>query len=398
MAKAKVLIVAPQPFYQDRGTPIAIKNLCQALSSFDIRVTLLCLLEGEDIPLPRNVTIVRAKYPKIFFNLRPGFSIKKVFADLYILKEIMHLAERDTFDIVVAVEEIAIFVALFLGEKINLVVDMDSDIVEQMINSNFLWSPLRSLLEKIYSIPFRKCLATIAVSKELCFKAIKHGALQAYLLEDCGENLPECCVPKELRENFEGFKVIVYVGNFERYQGLDLLLEGFKEYLNLNVVPTKLVLIGGIPEHIVFYRKKAKDLGLGEHCVFTGQKKSSELLPYLSLADCFVSPRTHGVNTPMKIYTYLSTAKPIVATNIVSHTQVLTHSTAFLVQPEPKEFAKGLMLALTSSDAQAKAQAGFKMFQERYSKTAFTKKTGEIFAEILNMVSLSRSVTCCNQA
>ncbi|MCS6893256.1 MAG: hypothetical protein NZO16_01595, partial [Deltaproteobacteria bacterium] len=186
-----ILLIAPQPFYQDRGTPIAIKELCYALESLDVEITLLCLLEGEDIPLPRNVILKRATYPKFLFNLKPGFSWKKVLVDLYLIKEASKLIQQNNYDLLVAVEEAAIFSAIFFGNRIPLLVDMDSDITEQMTNANGFWKPFKPVLDVIYSIPFSKCISVKAVCKELCYTAIRLGAKQCYLLEDCAETFRE---------------------------------------------------------------------------------------------------------------------------------------------------------------------------------------------------------------
>ena len=59
-----------------------------------------------------------------------------------------------------------------------------------------------------------------------------------------------------------------------------------------------------------------------------------------------VSPRVHGTNTPLKVYEHLASGKPLVATRIWSHTQVLDDSVCFLVEPEPDSMAKGLLRAL----------------------------------------------------
>ena len=45
-------------------------------------------------------------------------------------------------------------------------------------------------------------------------------------------------------------------------------------------------------------------------------------------ADVLVSPRSTGTNTPLKIYQYLRSGRPIVATRLVTHTQVLNDEVA----------------------------------------------------------------------
>lgn len=57
---------------------------------------------------------------------------------------------------------------------------------------------------------------------------------------------------------------------------------------------------------------------------------------YLAQADILVSPRSKGSNTPMKLYSYLASGKPILATNLWTHTQVLTAASAVLTEPRPR--------------------------------------------------------------
>ena len=62
----------------------------------------------------------------------------------------------------------------------------------------------------------------------------------------------------------------------------------------------------------------------------------------VAAADVLVSPRVKGVNTPMKIYAYLNSGKPILATDIESHSQVLDSTIAVLEPPVAERFADGI--------------------------------------------------------
>ena len=48
----------------------------------------------------------------------------------------------------------------------------------------------------------------------------------------------------------------------------------------------------------------------------------------------------------MKIYSYMDSGKAIVATNLPTHTQLLTPDVAVLAEPTPEAFGAGLALAL----------------------------------------------------
>ena len=73
----KVLLLAPHPFYQERGTPIDVHLVIRVLSErIDTTVDLLVYNEGKDIELP-GLRIFRIKNYKFLQNIRPGFSFKR---------------------------------------------------------------------------------------------------------------------------------------------------------------------------------------------------------------------------------------------------------------------------------------------------------------------------------
>ena len=72
----RVLILAPHPFYQERGTPIAVDLLIRALTERGDVVDLLTYHEGGDRTYER-FQIYRIRPVPAVNNLRPGFSAKK---------------------------------------------------------------------------------------------------------------------------------------------------------------------------------------------------------------------------------------------------------------------------------------------------------------------------------
>jgi hypothetical protein len=72
----RVLIVTPQPFYEDRGTPIAVRYVAQALSELGAKVDLLAYPVGQDVKL-RNVRVIRCANPLNLRNVPISFSAKK---------------------------------------------------------------------------------------------------------------------------------------------------------------------------------------------------------------------------------------------------------------------------------------------------------------------------------
>jgi len=88
-------------------------------------------------------------------------------------------------------------------------------------------------------------------------------------------------------------------------------------------------------------RAQARAAGIEDAAIFAGERPAAEIPAYLLACDVLVSPRSRGTNTPLKIYQYLRSGKPIVATRLLTHTQVLSDQTAILTGASPSEFAEG---------------------------------------------------------
>jgi glycosyltransferase involved in cell wall biosynthesis len=132
------------------------------------------------------------------------------------------------------------------------------------------------------------------------------------------------------------------------------------------------VVVGGTAEQVAGLRERARSLGVDSLFRLVSAVPPLEVFAYLELADILITTRSKGTNTPLKIYQYLRAGKPIVATAIGSHTQVLTGETAELVEPTPAAIAAGLRRVLTSPERRATlAQGAAKLSRERYSETAY---------------------------
>jgi glycosyltransferase involved in cell wall biosynthesis len=162
----------------------------------------------------------------------------------------------------------------------------------------------------------------------------------------------------------DGRPVAMYVGNLEPYQGIDLLLEGFRRALS-EVTNAKLVIVGGQEPDIGRYRARAERLGIGSSVVFTGSRPIGVLPSLLRQADVVVSPRLKGLNTPMKIYSYLDSGSAVLATRLRTHTQVLDDRIAYLVDPEPAALGQGLATLLRDPELRARLATSAKAYVQR---------------------------------
>ena len=228
----------------------------------------------------------------------------------------------------------------------------------------------------------------LAVCDELAEIARKASAPRVRLLRDIsllerwsGESEPDLRATLKLRG-----PVFMYVGNLEKYQGMDLLLKSWANAVARNT-EMSLIIVGGAPEHIARYRQRAKDLGVADQVHFLGPRPVSRLASLLAQADVLVSPRTTGNNTPMKIYSYLDAGKAVLATDLPTHTQVLQPSFACLAAAESQPFATAILRL--AGDSELRGQLGTaakREAQAKYSFAAFRQTLRSAYVELETVV------------
>jgi glycosyltransferase involved in cell wall biosynthesis len=383
----KILFLAPQPYFQERGTPIAIDLALKALEADGYDIDLVTYPEGEE----RSYQSVRQyRVPKVpgIDNVPPGFSWKKLIYSFLMIFTALRLSFKNRYDLVHAVEE-ACFIALLIKwiRGVPYVYDMDSSIAQQLIEKKPRLKIFAKLFNYFEGLAIRQATAVIAVCSALVDLARAHGNKDVFLLQDI--SLLDRFTPGEhistLRDAFtEDAPVLLYVGNLEPYQGIDLLLAGFVQARNkgINVL---LAVVGGRHEDVERYRKRASQLGVAESAIFFGPRPVADLGAYLQQADILASPRTRGTNTPMKVYTYLDAGKALLATKIYSHTQALDDHVACLVDPTVDEVAMGIEKLTTDENYRLQlGLAGHQRATERHSWSFFKDNLQRFYSQIFS--------------
>jgi glycosyltransferase involved in cell wall biosynthesis len=201
------------------------------------------------------------------------------------------------------------------------------------------------------------------------------------LIENAPGSAEESATPAEaaaIRNTFhlEGeVPLVLYTGTFEAYQGLDLLFAAMAEVKKTRP-DARLLLAGGKPEQVERARDDAKSAGVADVTLFAGERPAAEIPAYLAAATVLVSPRSNGTNTPLKIYQYLRSGRPIVATRLLTHTQVLSDETAVLTSATAAEFARGILSVLDHPDRAAAVAARARALADtKYTYAAYLERT-----------------------
>ena len=392
-----LLFLAPHPFYQERGTPIAVRLMLESLTSEfkDLKIDLVTYHEGENVAI-KNVEYHRVPCFNNLSGIRAGISIKKLFCDVLMFYVIVKLLFKNGirhYRAIHAVEE-SVFFALILKFifKIPYIYDMDSLLSLQTIEKWKKLNFLSSFFIWLENIAIKQSDLVIAVCQALYDSAQKAGAKNILLLRDVPPQYLPFIQPSSqqviLRDSLEidpEDKILTYIGNLEIYQGIDLLLDGFNlafnEALKLNRLMPKisLVIIGGPNTAIEAYKRKISSFSPSvlKKIFFIGPKPLGDIEHYLNESDILVSPRILGNNTPMKIYGFLASGKPVIATNISSHTEILNDQNSILIDPTAENLCDALLEIDNNFENKSEIGRRAKLeCEEMYSLQSYQEKVG----------------------
>ena len=179
--------------------------------------------------------------------------------------------------------------------------------------------------------------------------------------------------------------VLLYTGTLENYQGIELLLQS-ASLVCTSFPEAHYIIVGGNDIQVKRFKQLAQKLDIMNTVRFIGQRPLEEMPYYLALADIVLSPRCKGTHVPLKVYTYLHSGKAILATNILSHTQILTPKLAMLVPPTAEGLAQGALTLLRNPEQACELGKRSQNFaREQYSWPVFLEKSRQIHDEFISL-------------
>jgi glycosyltransferase involved in cell wall biosynthesis len=244
------------------------------------------------------------------------------------------------------------------------------------------WLRGKKVIYEDHGWPKRTGLYLFLVKKAYKVVAITQGIKQEYLLR----NIPEekitvaadavdlqtfnIAIDKTTARAKLGLpldkKIVTYTGSFYLYKwkGVDVLL-GTEPYLPEN---TQLVLVGGDEKEIATI-KNTFDL---KKTLLFSKRPRSDIALFLKASDVLVLPNKTGdaisekYTSPLKLFEYMASGVPIVASSLPSITEILSDTNAWLVQPDNAELlAQGITSVITNpAEAEKRANRAFADVQE----------------------------------
>ena len=384
-------MLAPEPFFEPRGTPFSEYHRIKALGELGHHVDLLTYPLGRDVDLP-NLRIFRCGRPPFVRRVRVGPSLTKVVLDAALAAKAVALVRATRYDAIHSHEEAGLL-GVWLARKRGIphLYDMHSSLPQQLANFRYTSSRgAQRLFERAETAMIGGSRVVITICQELQDAVIEAGAGdRSFLIEnvmggDVGDAGAVSAAPADIRARY-GIDVaqplVLYTGTLEPYQGLDLLIDASARLTHTHP-QARILVVGGEPRQVDETRERAR--GRADNVVFAGQRPAVDIPAFVAAADVLVSPRIAGTNTPLKIYSYLRSGRPIVATRLRTHTQVLDDETALLASPDPASFAEAVGLVLDKPDVGGRlAEAAKRLAATRYSRESYLAKTGAAYERLL---------------
>jgi len=385
----RVLMISPQPFFEPRGAPFCVYQHIKALVTLGYEVDLITYHVGKDVHLP-GLRIFRAPAIPFIRSVKAGPSRMKIFLDLLLFVTALWRLCTHKYRYLHTHEEAAFMGVLLAGAfHCKHLYYMHCDLPQLIAGSGFTRNPrLLSLAQFAQKLMVRRADAVITFYPELEVTAQRlapRKPIYMILPPPVDEGLPPASADDALRLRQQwqlgDGPVLLYTGTLENYQGLDLLLHSVK-IVRDTFSSVRYVIAGGKPEQVDTLRALAHDLGVENNVLFVGQRPLEEMPHYMAMADMLLSPRSKGTHTPLKLYTYLRSGKPILATSILSHTQILTPDIAMLVPPTPEGLAEGALALLQDRERMhTLGRHAQHVAEQLYSWTAFLEKNRMAYSE-----------------
>jgi len=289
-------------------------------------------------------------------TVKIGPSIPKIFLDFLLFidtRKALKTKQQQSqqYDLVHSHEEAAFWiVSLCKKYKIPHLYDMHSSLPQQLSNFKaFNIGAFRKFFEHFENKVLDTCTGIITICDDLAKIVEKRVPNKPHkMIENIGDDAKIFSATDEdvvSKFNLQDKQVLLYTGTFEAYQGLDLLLESLVHVRKTNPNAVAM-LVGGRASQVAEYKQMAEKLGVADLTRFSGTVHPSRIPNFIEAADIIVSPRSRGTNTPLKIYNYCRKGVPMVATDRLTHTQILNNDISHLVSATPEGFAAGIVEVL----------------------------------------------------
>jgi glycosyltransferase involved in cell wall biosynthesis len=322
-------MIAPTPFFADRGCHVQIYEEAKSLQKLGNRVTICTYHNGRDI---RGVDIRRIINVPWYQKLEAGPSLHKIYLDILLFGKSLRVALATKPDVIHGHLHEGALIGYFVSRIIRkpLLFDLQGSLTGEMKAHKFLkdngllYKFMRFMEKRIDNLPDVVVTQSTDMVKELenQFRLPRERVFLTLDGVDTDQFRPDVEVA-QLKAKLGlplDKKIVVYLGLLNEYQGIDCLLESIP--LVLEEIQDVHFLIMGYPD-VEKYKRSAEALGTSKSVTFTGRIEYDEAPKYIALGHVAVSPKLSPTEANVKLYNYMACGLPTVAFDTPVNREIL---------------------------------------------------------------------------
>ena len=384
----RVLVIAPTPFFGDRGCHVRIYEEVRGLMARGIEVRVVTYPTGRDLD---GIETVRARD---WFGVKAaalGPTRGRPLLDLAVLdacRRVMrdfrpHLIHGHLH------EGIAIGAALRAWYGMPLIADLQGSLTEELTDHGFIAG--RGMLRRLTSCGER----WLVRRPDRLVTSSAHGA--ALLARQGGDEdrivpLPDGVdvgvfrpgqpdVELAHRLGLDRKRIIVFLGVLTEYQGVDLLLDAVPAVIHQR--PDAHFLVMGFPNE-AHYRHLAAARGIERAVTFTGRVPYEQAPRWINLGEIAVSPKRSLTEANGKLLNYMACGRPVVASDTPVNREMLGEAGVYVAVGDAAALAARLVEMLVDpGEARARGAALRVRAEEEFAWPVLIERLEALYLSVL---------------
>ncbi|MFA6428761.1 MAG: glycosyltransferase family 4 protein [Candidatus Buchananbacteria bacterium] len=279
-----------------------------------------------------------------YYQVRKNFKLVKIFScdPVFLLKFISGLYIKVQLSFFIC--SLFLYLLFIKKDKETIFYTRDEYLLPllQFFSNKVVWEAHNLPRNKRYYQKYwRRCFKIIAISKGLEDELVTLGlsgslivvAPDAVDLKEFSRILDQADEVKKAYGLAFNKKIILYSGHLYEWKGARILAQAAQYLLDNCLV----VFVGGTTEEVGKFRKEFSG---SKNIIFLGHQPFSQIPRILQAADVLVLPNSakskisSQYTSPLKLFEYMATGRPIVASALPSIKEILNQDNSVLFEPD----------------------------------------------------------------
>lgn len=392
-AKGHVLVVAPTPFFSDRGCHVRILEEIRAAEREGYRATVITYHLGKDVP---GLPIYRSLNVPWYKKLSAGPSIHQFYLDALLLCTGFRACWRDRPTVIHGHlhEGVGVGKILSLLFRVPLVGDLQGSLVGELVQHNFI-KP-RGFLHNVFRAAERWLIRWphhLVLSSDRATEGVAEISelTRPVTVLDDGVDENAFLPPADgetLRADLglpEDKKLVGFLGVLNEYQGVSVMLKAAQRVVAKH--PDAVFVVMGYPK-IEHYQAVANALGIGDSVLFPGRIPYDQARDYLAACDIGFSAKADVTEANGKLLNYMAVGLPIVATETRVNRSLLADTALYGPVDDDAALAEAVCRYLDDPELAAQmGAAGRQRVLAELSWAAGGRKLAAVYASLTHAKS-----------